>query len=319
MGTEPSKFRLVAEYPGWSIALNLPSWVFSQLAEQLRWDSLRVGHIGLAEWSTIKAYVTCWPRDEFEPNQVKIDLLIEGRRNPVSKCYDTSKLQRFDLFVQSSCHRLVGKASQSYEQIKLEWVGPEIRPGLPVPLSPLRVPAVQPIVLSKSRSYLRPLRLIVSEQVELALRQLSEQSLSLGVELGGCLVGQMPDKDTVSITEIVSASQGAGSEAQFKFEPHFWLRVNSRLADTGLHIFGWYHSHLCDEGYPASLSRQDLAIFHNHFAAPWSVGALVCASFRHPAVKWFGWKDGNVVALEISPKETPAYYVTGGTPCQQEQ
>lgn len=318
MASKSRGFHLTAEYTGWSISADLPTRMFSQLAEQLRWDSLRTGRISPSEWSAIKAYVAICSTDKSEQTQVKISLM-RGSANPVSRLYNPSTLQRLELFAHSSCYRFTGICPQHCEKIELKWVGPEVEPGLPLPLLPLRLPVKESSIQPKSRSDSLPLTLIVSKQSQRALKELSEESLKLGAELGGCLIGHMPNIDTIVIREVLYASKEATSVEQFKFEPYFWLNANSYIADIGLHIFGWHHSHLCDSGYPASLSNLDLTVFHNHFAAPWSVAALVCASSNGPEIKWFGWQDGNVVAIETTQEQRTVNSVIREISCRHQQ
>jgi proteasome lid subunit RPN8/RPN11 len=153
-------------------------------------------------------------------------------------------------------------------------------------------------------------RLTVSDSVREHLTTTSERSVARGAELGGALLGAFHGPDELVINSAIAAGDDGGFTSGFQFQPGFWVSLGKTGGRPNMRIVGWYHSHLCDQGHPSVLSDVDLRIMHQHFAAPWLVTALVCASRRDPLVRWYDWKDGSVVertgsALALRNQQQP--------------
>ena len=303
--------RMLAERTDRTLLVDIPSRIFSPLAEQLRWDSLRAGNLRLEDWSGIKAFASLDSADESEDAELVITL-VQQDGNRICRRHSIADWQGLALFAQSTLSNNNQTGSGQAYKIGLRWSGNHDELGLAVPLSPLCIPVEKVQAPSKPTSKPGPLKVFVTKDVSSALTDLAEQSLKHEVEVGGCLLGRMPDLDNIVITEAACASKAEASEGQFSFDPRFWLDVNTRSVGTGTKILGWFHSHLCDNGYPTSLSSLDILVFHAHFVAPWSVGALICASADESEVKWFGWQDGCVVP--VAAAETESSQLVSKTP-----
>ena len=291
-------FYIIADCGDGSVKVRLPNRVFSPLAEQLRWDSIRAGLISRDDWFKVAAFAAAWPTGAPQFEQVVISLVTQSG-NPLCRCFAVSRLQGLDLFITSRL--LTSSDSPQCQEVILEWSGGKTEWGVRVPLSPFKLPFGKFMRKSRPDLPIGPSRLFVSENVKVTLEELSNESIRRKAELGGCLIGRIPDLDSVVVTDAVCALPDVASPEQFHFNPRFWLDVSSGLAHSGTRILGWFHSHLCDSGFPRALSHCDLEIFHKHFTAPWSVAALICASKEQFEIKWFGWQQGCVVPVETQP------------------
>jgi hypothetical protein len=109
----------------------------------------------------------------------------------------------------------------------------------------------------------------------------------------------MTDTGELQVEQLLRAPEMDTSAQHFAFGPTFWLRVGTLLDQhQDLRLLGWTHSHLVGDGIPRGLSIRDQVVMHRYFRAPWSITALACASTESREVLWFGWRDGNVVAID---------------------
>lgn len=298
MGVQTEGFYIIAEGDDGFAKVRLPNRVFSPLAEQLRWDSIRSGKITFDDWSSVAAYAAAWSADTSRFEQVAISLVTQSG-NPLCRCFTVSRLQGLELFITSRL--LTSSDRPQCLKVSLEWSGGKTKWGVPVPLLPLQLPVAKLMPHRRNGPDIEPSLLFVRENVRMTLEELSTESIKQEAEMGGCLIGRIPDLDSIVVTDAVCALTDAASSEQFYFNPRFWLDVSSGLAHSGTRILGWFHSHLCDLGFPRDISHRDLEIFHKHFTAPWSVAALICASNELLEIKWFGWQQGCVVPVETQP------------------
>jgi len=147
----------------------------------------------------------------------------------------------------------------------------------------------------RPRQELLPVSIIMQDGVDEHLATISDKSLARGAEFGGALLGRFASPDEMIVESTLPAADTGGSASGFRFDSCFWAGLAKLRRRTGRRILGWFHSHLCDQGHPSHLSELDLRIMHRHFAAPWLVTALICASNLQPEVRWYHWQDGAVV------------------------
>jgi len=299
-------FEVVADFGGQSVSLALPGRVFAPLAEQYRWDLLRSGRLEADAWSSVRAYAVLQPQGDPARSAVTIILVREGRKK-LRRTYDISNWQGLALYVGSVLCTEEGTSLPDSVSVRLRFVGGDAGSAVHVPLVPSRLPIEKVVRRGCDVGNSGLLYLEMSEPATSAFLDLAGATRRQGVELGGCLVGRMPRLDKFVVTELVAAPLSAGSPGSFSFEPRFWLDVGSRLAGAAsLRVLGWYHSHLCNAGYPSTLSAQDLAVFYRHFPAPWHIAALVCASTEECELKWYGWRDGSIGLLGTLKFDQPA-------------
>ena len=306
-------FYISAKRDNSSVRIHLPNRVFSPLAEYFRWGAFRAGNISFGDWSKITGYASAWPEDTSQFEQIAISLVAQSRRL-LRRCFSVSNLQALELFITSrlpSCFD-----NLQCLKINFEWTEGENEWGVPVPLLPLQHPVIKLMHQRTNGLDIEAPTVFVCKNVEIILKNLSKESIKREAELGGCLIGQIPDLDSIVVTDAVCALTNAASPGQFSFTPRFWCDV-AHLANNGTRILGWFHSHLCDLGYPKGLSHCDLEIFHKHFTAPWSVAALICASSQQFEIKWFGWQQGCVVQVETQPAVTAEALTEGKVSCQR--
>jgi len=281
-------------------ATHVPARVFSGQVEQLRWSMLQQGQISAEQWYSAKAFVRPAAFDKDNQSRIAVTLVVAAH-DPIIKSFAIAELQGLRLFAQSRFGDENESAKSEVMSLELEWQGSKDTLGMPVPLLPLRIPMAS-ARCSQSRkaqtSYLS-----ISQRAIAAFDALSAGATKHGAETGGCLVGRIASLKTLEILDVFAAQGNNASAEQFAFKRRFWLDANLRLSATDCSVVGWCHSHLCDAGYPRTLSRQDLEIFHLHFAAPWSIGVLLCASQDKTETKWFSWDNGNVVELSIEPEK----------------
>jgi hypothetical protein len=297
MAAQPTGFCIDTRDGGRRLRVGIPARVFAPAAEELRWQALRAGHLGLEDWHQVEAFVS--PRFEGKPEPeegFQFAITIFGAQRPVRQYYAPDRLQGLGLFVQLRLERLVGTSPARRE---LHWLGAETHRGHRVPLAPRRPPLSSLPTTRSTGVDPEPVLVRFSEMAKEGLAMLSNDSLRARTELGGCLLGRMPDPDTVFVERLHRAPASDASVAHFCFDSRFWLDVGTQLdRHPTLSVVGWAHSHLLDEGGPLTLSVRDLIVLHNYFRAPWSVAALVCSSSKSSELRRFGWCDGNVVALD---------------------
>lgn len=298
------------------IKIDVPVRVFSAQAEQLRWDVLLQGKITFQQWQSLNAFVR--PESGGAEKSPRIIVtLTHSSIDPISKSYPISALQGFLLFVQSRITDAVESKVQEMTSVQFKWKQNTDGIGVPVPLAPLRIPAdrlMPPQLGSDSHA----INIKVTRRARETLDKLCVDTIKRGFEAGGALLGTMTNLNTIEILDVFCATADDATPEKFVFQPRFWLDVNARLAGTDACVIGWCHSHVCEAGFPDTLSTRDLEVFHMHFPAPWSLAALLCASSAQSVTKWFGWSaDGNVVQLQPKLSEDPTKTIEGEKPCQR--
>lgn len=306
-------FQIEAELPTGKVSVPVPARAFSSLAEQLRWEAFRAGRIGESDWSAVSARVVSVADVDSTHGQIGVQLML-GPRKCAERRYRPREIQNLVLLVQDRSADSPCMSGEDAGTWQLCWQGGNDPGGVPVPLSPLQLPTSACPQGVRLRHPLPP-RLIVFDGVTNGLQDLGQESLHREAEIGACLVGHVPDVNTLVITHVVRATGGSASAAEVSFDPRFWLEVAASLKRTGRRVMGWAHSHLCDLGHPRALSRRDLEVLYSHFPAPWSVTSLVCASREEPEVHWFGWRDGAVTSLPVTESCASPVAATGENRC----
>ena len=288
------------------IRVAVPSDVFVTAAEQLRFDAFRAGLIDASEWPEVQAHVTPSWLDKATPTEsFAFVITLTGAGRPVRTLYHSGQLQRLKLYIEYSLGRMLtaradmttlGEAPavdvSTPANVALFWNGPA--EGLHIPLGPLTPPTQAPTRAVQSGEPKLP-GLRVSAEAGRQLGELAEDSQLRSVELGGCLIGYLPDADHVVVTRVARAPDVGGSSAHFEFHPRFWVGLANDGSNSEGRVVGWVHTHVVEHGHGPALSRQDLQTAHLHFSAPWSITALACATPDHPEMHWFYWKDGALV------------------------
>lgn len=118
-------------------------------------------------------------------------------------------------------------------------------------------------------------------------------------EVGGVLVGQIPDSGPVRITGAIAALRAEGERASVTFTHDAWSEVHEALERDfqGDRIVGWYHSH---PGFGIFLSEHDLFIQRNFFSDPAQVAYVVDPHASTEGL--FGWSGGDI--RQIAAGET---------------
>ena len=275
--------------------IELPPSVFKAAAEQLRFDAIRAGNLSIDQWSKVQAYASSVRLDQTEPTEEFVfAITLRGAYKDIRILLRAEELQRLNLFVNAR----LSDEPDAESCFEFRWKGDG---DLPIPLAPLRLPispANGPLIPQKRLKrilHLEPVRLIFGHQAVHKFVELYKRSLTTGTELGACLIGRMVDLDSTLIEDAAIAEDGSASANEFSYDPHFWLRARKTAEQTGNRIMGWIHSHLCDDGYPRTVSYRDLLTCHEFFCSPWFVTGIVCASRNKPDVKWFTWSNGALV------------------------
>ena len=272
---------------GAPVRVLLPMAAFSPPAEQLRWDAFRMGHLKPADWSCARVQVEpVFPDGRESGSDFAFAVTLLGSAQPVRRVYRPGQLQLARMLLAQE--PAFGSQAPS---VTVYW---DRQDPLLVPLAPMAIPVTGANGWRPCRELL-PLRLTVQDAVHGHLVDVSDRSLARGAELGGALLGRFPNPDQMVIECALAAEVDGGSASGFRFGSRFWAGLAKVDGRRGWRIVGWFHSHLCDRGYPSQLSEIDLRIMHMHFAAPWLVTALVCASSRQPRVRWYHWQDGAVL------------------------
>lgn len=272
----------------------LPIDVFSSVAEQLRWDALRTGNLKAEHWSQVQAFVSPVYLDDEKPTQeFAFAITLKGDSKDIRRVYRPAEIQRLRLYVglRSSDAWGVGHG------LEIHWYSAD---KLQVPLAPAELPLpLERIPVPEARQTMakvKTTRLLVTDKARKLLAVLYQKSLAKKTELGGALLGSIPDLDTTMIRELRLAPSSGASEDHFSFEPRFWLEMHRACRRTNNRVVGWAHSHLCKHRkHPRTLSVQDLVTSYSYFNSPWLLTVLVCASPSYPDVKWFGWTNGSIV------------------------
>jgi len=285
----PQRHGIVLEVQGSGppVRVLLPVAVFASSAEQLRWDAFRMGHLKAADWSRAHVQVepVC-PEGQKSGAEFAFAITLFGPAKPVRRICRPGQLQRAQMLLASE--------SASADQARLVAVYWDRQDPLPVPLAPMALPVTGASGWQLRRA-LSPVCLTVQDTAHGYLADISDRSLTRGAELGGALLGRFRNPDELAVEFAVAAADDGGSAAGFRFDSRFWAGLAKVGGHHGRRIVGWFHSHLCDQGHPSTLSERDLRIMHQHFAAPWLVTALLCASRHQPEVRWYHWQDGAVV------------------------
>ena len=291
MSTQRHGIELEIRGSGTPVRLSLPVGVFSPPAEQLRWDAFRLGHLRAADWSRVCVQVdpVCPPGQESDA-EFAFAVTLLGPAKPVRRVYRPGQLQQVQMLLTSK----LGFGEQPLS-VAVYWN--RLHP-IPVPLAPMTIPVTDEAGW-RPRRELSPVWLMVSDDVLGFLAAISDRSLTRGAELGGALLGRFRDPDELVIESAVAAADDGGSAGGFRFDSRFWAGLAKIGGRRSRRIVGWFHSHLCDQGHPSTLSELDLRIMHRHFAAPWLVTALVCASAHQPEARWYQWQDGAVVEHSV--------------------
>ena len=130
-----------------------------------------------------------------------------------------------------------------------------------------------------------------------------------GGEVGGVLVGEIPESGPVVIAGAIAALSAEGERASVTFTHDAWSEVHEQLERNyhGCRIVGWYHSH---PGFGIFLSEHDLFIQRNVFGDPAQVAYVVDPHASTEGL--FGWVDGEIVQIESSA--TPRKPTRGALP-----
>jgi proteasome lid subunit RPN8/RPN11 len=136
---------------------------------------------------------------------------------------------------------------------------------------------------------------------------------SPGGEVGGVLVGEIPEQGPVRIDGAIAALSAEGERASVTFTHDAWSEVHDQLERNypGCRIVGWYHSH---PGFGIFLSEHDLFIQRNFFGDPAQVAYVVDPHASTEGL--FGWVDGEIVQVESSA--TPRKPTRGALPAGME-
>lgn len=119
-------------------------------------------------------------------------------------------------------------------------------------------------------------------------------------EVGGVLVGDIPESGPVRISAAIPALQAEGERASVTFTHDAWAEVHAAIEKShkGKRIVGWYHSH---PGFGIFLSEHDLFIQRNFFGDPAQVAYVVDPHASTEGL--FGWVDGDIA--QIAASDTP--------------
>lgn len=119
-------------------------------------------------------------------------------------------------------------------------------------------------------------------------------------EVGGVLVGDIPQTGPVRISGAIAALRAEGERASVTFTHDAWAEVHSALETKhkGKRIVGWYHSH---PGFGIFLSAHDLFIQRNFFSDPAQVAYVVDPHASTEGL--FGWVDGEIA--KVASADTP--------------
>lgn len=136
---------------------------------------------------------------------------------------------------------------------------------------------------------------------------------SPGGEVGGVLVGEIPEQGPVRIDGAIAALSAEGERASVTFTHDAWSEVHDQLERNypGCRIVGWYHSH---PGFGIFLSEHDLFIQRNFFGDPAQVAYVVDPHASTEGL--FGWVDGEIAQVESSA--TPRKPTRGALPAGME-
>lgn len=110
-------------------------------------------------------------------------------------------------------------------------------------------------------------------------------------EVGGVLVGELINNNTLAITGVIPALDAVGGAAEVTFTHESWESIHRELDDRypGKQIIGWYHSH---PSFGIFLSDQDMFIHENFFSEWWQI-AVVVDPIRNEE-GFFFWRGGKV-------------------------
>ncbi len=134
---------------------------------------------------------------------------------------------------------------------------------------------------------------------------------SPGAEVGGVLVGDIPDHGPVRISAAIPALRAEGDRASVTFTHDAWAEVHGIIEKKhkGKRIVGWYHSH---PGFGIFLSEHDLFIQRNFFSDPAQVAYVVDPHASTEGL--FAWVDGEIE--EVVSEKTPRKPVTRPLPAK---
>lgn len=134
-----------------------------------------------------------------------------------------------------------------------------------------------------------------------------------GGEVGGVLVGEIPESGPVVIAGAIAALSAEGERASVTFTHDAWSEVHDQLERNypECRIVGWYHSH---PGFGIFLSEHDLFIQRNFFGDPAQVAYVVDPHASTEGL--FGWVEGEIVQVESSA--TPRKPTRGALPAGME-
>lgn len=278
--------------------LEIPNRVFSTAAESLRWDAIRSGELSFSDWPNVQAFVSTIALDKEEPTrEFALAIVIEHNGKAIRRIYKPGELESFRVYVEAMSGGL-----RKSDRIELYM---ERERRLRVPLAKLALPFTEAVLRhhgSVRQRDLEPPRLVVSHGAMKKIRNLYRESRLRKIELGGCLLGQVPNSNTIIVSDVMIPEFGQGSPDRVKFNPMLWIKARQFCKNTGdLMTIGWIHSHLVDErGHPPTLSFRDKIIAHKFFYAPWSVSAMVLVREKSPGPIWYLWENG---ALKVREKE----------------
>ena len=294
MSEKNAQLCVVIKLPQRTVTFDVPRDVFSTLAEQLRFDALRAGLLAPKDWSKVAAHVTTRTLDEeTRSTAFVVTITLVGGAKPIRRIYRPGQIERFRMYVQRQLAKYPDFVGGEAE---IHWKG--LEQSLEVPLAPLVLPVhSRPRECDHPNELTAP-RLTVTGNVMERLSVLANDSLSRGIEQGGCLIGRLPDLDNIVIDRVVRAPDAGGTSVRFCFDPRFWTGLLDDAVGPDCRIVGFVHSHLIDHGHGETLSARDLETAHLHFGMPWSIAGLVCASKRQSSVRWFGWQDGTMSELD---------------------
>jgi len=130
-------------------------------------------------------------------------------------------------------------------------------------------------------------------------------------EVGGVLVGDIPDHGPVRISAAIPALRAEGERASVTFTHDAWAEVHGIIEKKhkGKRIVGWYHSH---PGFGIFLSEHDLFIQRNFFSDPAQVAYVVDPHASTEGL--FAWVDGEIE--EVVSEKTPRKPVTRPLPAK---
>ena len=128
-------------------------------------------------------------------------------------------------------------------------------------------------------------------------------------EVGGVLVGEIPESGPVIIAGAIAALSAEGERASVTFTHDAWSEVHDQLERNypGCRIVGWYHSH---PGFGIFLSEHDLFIQRNFFGDSAQVAYVVDPHASTEGL--FGWVDSEIIQVESST--TPRMPTRGALP-----